>query len=263
VDAFTRPVGTEGAASHPRRIEILGCPTDVMDMRTTVDRCCDLIRSRRGTYQVSINALKIELAERDQEFAQLLWRSSIASPDGQSVVWAARMLGQPLPERVNGTDLMLELLAAAEREGFSAYVLGARREVLERALARIRALYPKLKLSGSRDGYFEHSQEPRVVDEIRESSPDLLFVAMPSPRKEQFIARYIDRLSIGLAMGVGGSVDVIAGDRFRAPRWVQQLGLEWLFRLSQDPGMWRRYLSGNTRLILRTVQELMSRRRRR
>jgi N-acetylglucosaminyldiphosphoundecaprenol N-acetyl-beta-D-mannosaminyltransferase len=144
-------------------------------------------------------------------------------------------------------------------------VLGARRDVLEGALRRIRARHPKLTLRGSRDGYFSPLEEAEVVDEIRDSAPDLLFVAMPSPRKEQFIARHIGRLNVGLAMGVGGSVDVIAGHRARAPRWMQQLGLEWLFRLAQEPRrMWRRYLLGNVRLFVLVVRELiLSRRQRR
>jgi N-acetylglucosaminyldiphosphoundecaprenol N-acetyl-beta-D-mannosaminyltransferase len=234
-------------------------------MQTTVDRCRYLIRNRRDAYQVSINALKVDLAQRDQDFASLLWAAAIASADGQSIVAAAGLLGRRLPGRVNGTDLMLELLAMAEREGFSVCVLGARRDVLESALRRIRARHPKLILRGSRDGYFSPSEEAQVVDEIRDSAPDLLFVAMPSPRKEQFIARHIGRLNVGLAMGVGGSVDVIAGHRARAPRWMQQLGLEWLFRLAQEPRrMWRRYLLGNVRLFVLVVRELiLSRRQRR
>jgi N-acetylglucosaminyldiphosphoundecaprenol N-acetyl-beta-D-mannosaminyltransferase len=257
-------VGTEPGRIGPRRIAVLGCPVDAMDMEATVDRCRHLIRDGHGAYQVSINALKVELAERDERFADLLWGSAIASADGQSIVWVARLLGQPLPGRVNGTDLMEELLAAAEREGFSTYILGARREVLDRALKAIRGRHPKLMLSGSRDGYFSHSEEVQVVDEIRDSAPDLLFVAMPSPRKEQFIARHIETLNVGLAVGVGGSVDVIAGERARAPRWMQRLGLEWLFRFAQEPRrMWRRYLLGNLRFVLLVVRELISSRRQR
>jgi N-acetylglucosaminyldiphosphoundecaprenol N-acetyl-beta-D-mannosaminyltransferase len=243
---------------------VLGCPVDVMNMQATVNRCRYLIRNRRDAYHVSINALKVSLAERDREFADLLWGAAIASADGQSIAWAARLLGRPVAGRVNGTDLMEGLLAVAEREGFTTYILGARREVLDAALTTIHARHPGLTLSGSRDGYFPPSEEAQVVDAIRDSAPDLLFVAMPSPRKEQFIARHIGSLNVGLAMGVGGSVDVIAGRRARAPGWMQRLGLEWLFRLAQEPRrMWRRYLLGNARLVLLVVRELISPRRRR
>jgi N-acetylglucosaminyldiphosphoundecaprenol N-acetyl-beta-D-mannosaminyltransferase len=235
-----------------------------MDLETTVDRCRELIRDGRGAYQVSINALKIDLAERDERFADLLWRSTIASADGQSILWAARLLGRPLPGRVNGTDLMESLLAAAESDGFTTFILGARGEVLDRAVRRIRERHPRLKLSGTRDGYFAPSEEMEVVNEIRQSAPDLLFVAMPSPRKEQFIAAHIESLNVGLAMGVGGSVDVIAGDRARAPRWMQRHGLEWLFRFAQEPRrMWRRYLPGGARLVSHLLRGLVSARRRR
>lgn len=250
--------------TSPPRVAILGCPVDAMDMEATLDRCRHLIRDRRGAYQVSINALKVDLADRDGLFADLLWGSAIASADGQSILWAARLLGRPLPERVNGTDLMERLLAAAESEGFSIFILGARSEVLDRAVDRIRERHPRLKLSGSRDGYFAPSEEMDVVNEIRESAPDLLFVALPSPRKEEFIATHIGSLNVGLAMGVGGSVEVIAGDRARAPVWMQRRGLEWLFRLVQEPRrMWRRYLPGSMRLALHVLRELVSARRRR
>lgn len=255
-------VRTDGAPAPLPRVDVLGCPVDVMDMQTTLDRCRDLIRHDRNAYQVSINALKVDLAGRDKHFADLLRGSSIASADGQSIVWAARLLGRPVPGRVNGTDLMDRLLAAAESEGFTTYFLGSRSEVLDRAVRRIRERHPRLELSGSRDGYFSPADEAQVVDEIRASAPDLLFVAMPSPRKEQFIARHIGRLNVGLAIGVGGSVDVIAGHRARAPRWMQRLGLEWVFRLAQDPRtMWRRYLVGNARLVLGVLRELIAARR--
>jgi len=233
-------------------------------MQTTIDRCRHLIRNGRGAYQVSINALKVDLAKQNGRFADLLWGSAVASADGQSILWAARMLGRPLPGRVNGTDLMQHLLTTAESEGFSTYILGARREVLDRAVRRIREQHPKLNISGARNGYFAASEETQVVNEIRETAPDLLFVALPSPRKEEFIATHIGSLNVGLAMGVGGSVDVIAGDRVRAPLWMQRVGLEWLVRLAQEPRrMWRRYLMGNLHLLFRAVRELISARRER
>lgn len=174
----------------------------------------------------------------------------IASADGQPVVWAARLLGAPLRGRVNGTDLMFELLALAEREGYAVYVLGARQPALDAAIAELRHRFPQLRLAGSRDGYFDPAETASVVDEIAGSGADILFVGLPSPRKEWFLIEHGRELGLGFAMGVGGSIDILAGAQPRAPIWMQRTGLEWLFRLRRDPaGMWRRYLSTNTRFV--------------
>lgn len=174
----------------------------------------------------------------------------IASADGQPVVWAARLLGAPLRGRVNGTDLMFELLALAEREGFAVYVLGARQRALDAAVAELRHRFPQLRLAGSRDGYFDPAETASVVAEIAGSGADILFVGLPSPRKEWFLIEHRRELGLGFAMGVGGSIDILAGAQPRAPIWMQRTGLEWLFRLRRDPaGMWRRYLSTNTRFV--------------
>lgn len=234
---------------------------DVLDLPATVERCLALIEDGGGAWQASTNVLKIDLCARDRGFAESLRRSDIVSADGVPVVWASRLLGQPLPGRVNGTDLMYELLAAAEQRGLSVYILGAREDVLERALDQLRKRHPRLRVAGGHHGYFSSDEEDDVVARIREARPALLFVAMPSPWKEDFLRRRIGDLGVGLAMGVGGSVDVIAGDRARAPVWMQRSGLEWVFRLGQDPrGMWRRYLVGNLRFLWLLSQEVASRR---
>ena len=146
------------------------------------------------------------------------------SADGQSVVWASRLLGDPLPERVAGIDLMAGLLERAERRGYSVYFLGARAEVLERAVERLREKYPRLHVAGARDGYFADDEASEVCDEIRASRADLLFVAMSSPRKEYFLGEYGPNLGAPFVMGVGGSIDVIAGVTRRAPEGLAAPG---------------------------------------
>jgi N-acetylglucosaminyldiphosphoundecaprenol N-acetyl-beta-D-mannosaminyltransferase len=175
-------------------------------------------------------------------------------------VWASRVLRDRLPERVAGIDLMYELLALAERRGFGVYFLGARRDVLDRALLRIRTSHPELRVTGSRDGYFDDAQTEDICDAIRASAPDVVFVAMSSPRKEYFLGEHGPRLGASFVMGVGGAIDVVAGVTRRAPLAWQRLGLEWLYRLLQEPQrMFRRYAVTNARFAWLLARELLRR----
>jgi N-acetylglucosaminyldiphosphoundecaprenol N-acetyl-beta-D-mannosaminyltransferase len=190
--------------------------------------------------------------------AEFVRRCALVNADGQSVVWAASLLGRPLPERVAGVDLMHALIAAAEREGLRVYVLGAHQEVLEQALARLAADHPELVIAGARNGYFAEAEEQSVVAQIRATRPDILFIAISSPRKELFLSRYRDELAVPFAMGVGGAIDVIAGRTQRAPMWMRRAGLEWFYRLAQEPRrLWRRYSLVNLRFMRILAGELI------
>ena len=242
----------------PDRIDLLGCPIDALGMEATLGRCIELIERRQGPVrQVSVNAAKVVEWEGNPALREFVRGCEVISADGQAVVWAARLLGRPLPERVAGIDLMGGLLAEAERRQLSIYVLGAREEVLQRALERVRELHPRLRIAGSRNGYFDAAELPAVVAGVRRAAPDLLFVAMPSPMKESWLDVHLEETGVPFGMGVGGSIDVLAGEYRRAPRWMQRCGAEWLYRLLQDPRrMWRRYLVGNLRfgwIVLRAL----------
>jgi N-acetylglucosaminyldiphosphoundecaprenol N-acetyl-beta-D-mannosaminyltransferase len=228
------------------RAQVLGCSIDRLDMPQTLARIEALIEQRSVSQHVAINAAKIVAMRRDPELRTIIERCELVSADGQAVVWASRLLGDPLPERVAGIDLMLELLALAERRGLRVYILGARQDVLERAVQRILERHPTLVLAGARDGYFPPAAEADVAEAIRAARPDLLFVAMSSPRKELFLGRYGRMIDVPFVMGVGGAIDVVAGRTRRAPPIWQLVGLEWLYRLLQEPRrLWRRYLSTN------------------
>jgi N-acetylglucosaminyldiphosphoundecaprenol N-acetyl-beta-D-mannosaminyltransferase len=229
------------------RAEVLGCRVDRLDMAETVARCEQIVDSGRPGQQVSINVAKLVELRRDERMRAYVEQCALVSADGQPVVWASRLLGDPLPERVAGIDLMHELLALAERRGFRVFFLGARREVLERAVGVIREAHPGLEVSGYRDGYFADSEVDDVREEIRRAAPHILFVAMSSPRKEHWLSTHAASLGIPFAMGVGGSIDIVAGITTRAPRWMRRTGLEWFYRFLQEPlRMWRRYLVTNT-----------------
>jgi N-acetylglucosaminyldiphosphoundecaprenol N-acetyl-beta-D-mannosaminyltransferase len=221
-----------------------------LSLSETVGRARRAILEGETLTQVSINALKISLANDDPAFRKALGSFDLAGADGQPVVWAARLLGTPIPGRVNGTDLMYELFDLADRERLRVYLLGAKQAALDSAAAVLRERYPGLTLAGVRHGYFDDDEEAAVVEEVARARADILLVALPSPRKEWFLLEHADELGVRFAMGVGGSIDVLAGVQPRAPVWMQRAGLEWLFRVIRDPrGMWRRYLTTNARFL--------------
>lgn len=233
-----------------RRVMIMGCPIDVLDMRQTVELCDKLIQSRTPSQQVSINAAKIVAMRRDARLRSIVTQCSLINADGQSIVWASRLLGCPLPERVAGIDLMFELLALAERRAYRVYILGARADVLEIAIARLKDRYPELNFCGWHHGHFRDEESGPVVELIAGAAPDILLVAMTSPRKEYWLGEHGAALGAPLVLGVGGSIDVVAGLTRRAPLWMQRGGLEWLYRVVQEPRrLARRYWVTNAQFM--------------
>jgi N-acetylglucosaminyldiphosphoundecaprenol N-acetyl-beta-D-mannosaminyltransferase len=178
-----------------------------------------------------------------------------------SVVWALRALGQPVPERVAGVDLMARLLAAAGERRLRVYFLGARPEVVTALVESCQVQYPGLEIAGFRDGYFSPDDQLSIVEEIRASGAHMLFVGMPSPFKEIWCERHRQRLDVPVIMGVGGSFDVLAGFIRRAPRWAQEAGLEWFWRLLMEPRkLMKRYLTTNSEFIWLAGCEIIARR---
>ena len=241
------------------RADILGCPIDRLGMADTLAAIERVIATGRYTQHMAINAAKLVAMHDDRKLCEIIGSCGLVNADGQSVVWASRLLGDPLPERVAGIDLMESLLELAEHRGYRVYFLGARADVLKRAVERLQERYPGLQVAGTRDGYFADDEARGVCDAIRRSGADVLFVAMSSPRKEYFLGEYGPDLGAPFVMGVGGSIDVIAGMTRRAPAAWQRLGFEWLFRLLQEPRrMIRRYAVTNTRFIALVGLALLS-----
>lgn len=258
-DATAQPNVSSAAAPPSGRIEILGSSADALSMSDTLDLIQRRIDEGRFTQHVVINAAKVVNMQRDQGLAKAVNSCDIINIDGMSVVWAARLLGHDIPERVAGVDLFHALLDRAERLGWRPFFLGARQEVLDIAIAKIRAQHPKLDIAGHHHGYFWDDEEA-VVRLIESSSADLLFVAITSPKKEKFIDKWRDRLGVKFAMGVGGTFDVVAGKTKRAPESLQRVGLEWLYRLAQEPRrLGPRYLDTNTRFIGMLASEMFRR----
>jgi len=229
------------------RVSFLKCPIDILTMAETVDLARQAMRSRQRLQHVAINVAKFVNMRRDPVLAADIANSDVVSIDGMGIIWGARCVGLPADVRVTGIDLLGELLAVCADEGFKPYFLGATPEIVEQAARRVREKHPSIQFAGVKDGYFTPDQEVQVVDAIRNSEADCLFIGMPTPRKERFLATYRDELNVPFIMGVGGALDVLAGQIQRAPARMQQLGLEWLYRVYQEPGrMWWRYAKTNT-----------------
>jgi N-acetylglucosaminyldiphosphoundecaprenol N-acetyl-beta-D-mannosaminyltransferase len=228
-------------------------------MGETVDRVGAAVARRQTCQHVAINAAKLVKFQHDPSLRDAILGCELITADGQAVVWAGRLLGQRLPERVAGIDLMQHLLDAAVLAGHRVFLLGARPEVLARAEQAISRRLPELLVVGRHHGYFAAGkEEDDVVAAIAGAQPDLLFVALETPAKELFLARHRAQLSVPFIMGVGGTFDVLAGVRRRAPASFRRLGLEWLYRLMQDPRrLARRYVVGNSRFILLVGRELV------
>ena len=234
-------------SSNCGRIDFLGIPLDNCTLEQAVALIATAMRSRTRLQHGDVNVAKFVAFRTDAELRRCTAESDLICADGMAIVWGGRLLGLPLPERVTGIDLMVAVLDVCNREGFRPYFLGARQDVVLETVRRIQLSYPNVQIAGSRNGYFRKEDEPGIVADIKAARADCLFVGMSSPLKETFLNRYRDLLGVPVQIGVGGSFDVLAGHVRRAPRWVQSVGLEWLFRLSQEPGrLWRRYLTTNT-----------------
>jgi len=241
------------------RKPVLGAPLDALSMSDMLTLCAETIAHRRRLLVGVVNAAKLVNMRRDASLRDAVLATDVILADGMAVVWAARLLGHRLPERVAGIDLMTRLLELADRAGHRVYCLGATDEVLAAVTREIAQRYPGVQLVGARNGYFRPEDEAGIAAEIVAARPDILFVAMSPPKKEQFIARWGPELGVPICHGVGGAFDVIAGKTRRAPRVWQGLGLEWLYRVLQEPRrLWRRYLVTNTLFIGMVIQAWLS-----
>ena len=246
-------------SSTLNRCKILGVHVDRFDMDQTVAAARDLIASGGVHHVMGVNAIKIVEAYEDPRVAEFCREATIVSPDGQSVIWASKILGDPLPGRVAGIDLMQELVKLSAREGQKIYLLGATDAVVRAAASRFRA--QGANIVGWHDGYWRRVRsDAEMADVIASHRPDILLVGVPSPMKEEFISENMERMKASLCVGVGGSFDVVAGVVRRAPLFVQRMGMEWFYRFLQEPRrLLKRYLVGNAKFIFYV---LLNRRRR-
>ncbi|OXR38633.1 glycosyltransferase [Pseudomonas jessenii] len=230
-----------------------------ISMSESVSYIKNRIKDGTFTQHCVINVAKVVNAQSDLELKESVNSCHIVNIDGMGVVLGARFLGHSVPERVAGVDLFHELLEMSATNQFSVFLLGAKDEVVSTAASKVKALYPGLKVAGYHHGYF-WDDEAALVEKVRASGAQLLFVAITSPMKENFINRWRDQLGVTFVMGVGGTFDVVAGKVKRAPQWMQNYGLEWLYRVIQEPGrMWKRYLTTNSKFAWLLIKEKLKR----
>ncbi len=229
-------------------------------MQETLELLDDSIANKEQIHHVVVNAGKIVAMQKDLQLRQSVNESDLINADGQAVVWASRFLGKPLKERVAGIDLMENLVALAAKKNYKIFFFGAKEEIVKNVVSIYEEAHGKQLIAGYRNGYFSKEEEPAIAKEIAASGAQLLFVAISSPTKENFLYKYKNELSsVNFIMGVGGSFDVVAGLTKRAPIWMQKSGLEWFYRFIQEPRrMWKRYLVGNSKFIGLVLKEKFS-----
>ncbi|MDR7419818.1 MAG: WecB/TagA/CpsF family glycosyltransferase [Armatimonadota bacterium] len=243
-----RTTGDAPAAAPERRI-LFGTQVHVVDMDAALSWARARIAARDPAYVVTLNGALLVQAARDAGLRDLVNGAGLVTADGVGVLLAARILGVPLARRVAGIDLTAGLAAEAARAGYRVFLFGSAPGVAEAAAVELRRQHPALQVVGTRHGYFRPDEEPGVLAQIREARPDVLLVALGAPRQEQWMQRWLRDLGVPVAIGVGGSLDVIAGRIPRAPLWMQRLGLEWLYRALREPRRWA---------VIRTIPPLFA-----
>jgi N-acetylglucosaminyldiphosphoundecaprenol N-acetyl-beta-D-mannosaminyltransferase len=241
-----------------KRIHILGTPIDNLSMQETLDIVDHAIKYNEHIHHTVVNAGKIVSMHENDELRKSVIEADLINVDGQAVVWVSRLFNKPLKERVAGIDLMERLVESAHKKNYRLFFFGAKEEVVNKLVAKYTEQYSASIIAGYRNGYFKKEEERGIAQEIAQSKSNILFVAITSPVKENFLYQNRDVLkNVNLIMGVGGSFDVIAGYVKRAPIWMQKTGLEWLYRVYQEPRrMFKRYMIGNIKFVILTIKYL-------
>jgi N-acetylglucosaminyldiphosphoundecaprenol N-acetyl-beta-D-mannosaminyltransferase len=252
-----------GRAPHnpSRRTMLMGCPVDLLTTEVLLSELAHAIDTQSGPKIIQfINGNKIAQVRQSPDMGQIMWRANYALVDGQPLLPMGRMLGVRIPERIDGVGLMAKLIKLAHERRYSIFLLGAKQAVIDTCVQKIQRDYPNARIAGYRNGYFSKEETADVVRQIRESRCDILFLGMGSPMKEHFADRYASEVGATVIQGVGGSFDVMADLVKRAPKWMQQVGFEWLFRVMQEPRrMFWRYTTTNATCLSTFGKEYFSR----
>jgi N-acetylglucosaminyldiphosphoundecaprenol N-acetyl-beta-D-mannosaminyltransferase len=223
-----------------KKEKYLGVDVCIGNMKDTLEEISTIIDEKKPSFVVAINPEKLMKARADEKLKNLLNSARIQIPDGIGIIYASRLNGGSIGNRVTGIDLMINICSLASERGYRIFLLGAKPMVAQRAAEILREKYKNINIVGVMDGYFKNDEE--VIERVNELKPDILFAALGSPKQEYWITKNMDILSVPLCMGVGGSFDVICGNIKRAPKWMCKLGLEWLYRLIKEPWRFKRML---------------------
>jgi len=247
----------EKIVSLNKRKKIFDIPVDNLSMEETLSIIKESIDNSKTINQVSLNALIIIQMKKDKYLYDTVINSDIINADGQSVIWASKILKNTIVERVAGIDLMERVVKLAYENSYKIFFFGAEEEIVKKVVDIYSQKYSPNIIAGYRNGYYKEEEEKEIAINIRESKANILFIATPTPKKEIFMYKYREIFSnVSFVMPVGGSFDVIAGKVKRAPVWMQKIGMEWFYRLIQEPRrMWKRYLFTNTEFLILLIKE--------
>lgn len=243
------------------RVWLFDIPFDSVDLPGALARVEQYVAEGSFHQGCGVNVDQLVHTRRDAEFQRMVASADLITADGTPVVWASRLLGRGLPERVPAIDLFEALLGLAAARGWGVFLLGARPEILEQATELYCCRHPGLRVVGTHHGYFEAHEEPDIAEAIRDARPQLLFVATSSPKKERFIDAQRELLAeVPFVLGVGGAFDIAAGLTRRAPRWIARIGMEWFYRFVQEPRrLARRYFVRDAAFLGMVARERMRR----
>ena len=219
----------------PKKVTILGVPVDAITMGEAVARIDGFIEKRTPVLVATANAEMLMRATHDGALRRILQGAAMVTPDGAGTVWAAHHLGYAMPERVAGYDMVQELMREAPAKRRRIFFFGSAPGVADKAKKKAEQLYPGIEIVGTRNGFFTAADEPAIIEEIKAAHPDILLAALGVPKQEKWLAKHLGELGVPVAIGVGGTFDVMAGVMKRAPRWMQKAKLEWLFRGMLQP----------------------------
>lgn len=224
------------------KVDILGIPFVNTTKAQFVQKLDEHLVNQEKAFVVTANPEIVMKAREEEQYKKVINQATYITADGIGIVKAAQLLNKPIPERVTGYDTMLDLLQLAEEKQYSIYLLGGQQETLDKALQKIQSNYPKIRIAGHHNGFFDWNNHT-IQKEILLTKPDLIFVALGVPKQEMWIAQNLPAFEKGVCLGVGGSFDVIAGTVERAPQIWQKANLEWFYRLIKQPSRWRRMLA--------------------
>lgn len=242
------------------RVTILGIPVDTVTVAEAVDKFRSFIKLRQRALVCSLNVDLCMRVQRDPELRDVYLSANLILVDGTPMMWAASFLGTPLPERVSGSDFLPAFCSVAANEGFSVFLLGGAPGVAARAAAWLEERNPSLRIAGTYSppmGFErDETENVRTIDRVRRARPDVLFAALGPSKQEKWLTRFRHAMDVPVSMGVGSSFDYLAGRLRRAPLWMQRAGLEWSYRLAQEPRrLWRRYLIENPPFVYHVIKE--------
>lgn len=238
-------------------IELAGVKVDNVTLAECLGKLEEFLAEKTPRLIVTPNPEMIVAAQEDEELFNILNNAHLRLPDGISMVVVSRILGKPLKERVTGIDFLLASVKLAAQKGWKIYLLGSAPGVAEQAAHALITRYPDILISGTHHGFFKSADDPQIIAQIRKTQPDILYAGLGAGRQEKWLAAHLNELNIPVSMGVGGSFDVIAGKKQRAPGWVQALYIEWLYRLLTEPQRWRRQLALPKFLYLTLIKSLL------